>query len=154
MIIRPDGAIAAKKVLSTPADYAVAVIDGVTELIRELGLAQEGLTELLHGTTVATNAILERRGARTALITTKGMRDVLELRRIRTRRVCTIRCMSSPRRFVPRELRFEVDERVGSKGDTVRALNVDDVMGDQAYTQGWHRGRGGDIPALVPARQT
>jgi N-methylhydantoinase A/oxoprolinase/acetone carboxylase beta subunit len=66
----PDGEIAYRKVLSCPPDFDAAVVDGVAEL-----LGDGSLEELVHGTTVATNAVLKRRGARTALVTTKGFRD-------------------------------------------------------------------------------
>lgn len=70
-----DGRIRVEKILSTPPEYDRAVVGAV----RALG----GADEVVHGTTVATNAVLERRGARTALVTTSGFRDVLELRRMR-----------------------------------------------------------------------
>ena len=71
-------AVRAHKVLSTPPDYDRAVVDAVRELAR-----RRSVESVVHGTTVATNAVLERRGARTALVTTEGFRDVLELRRMR-----------------------------------------------------------------------
>ena len=77
-----DGQIRVEKVLSTPPLYDRAVVEAV--------LALGGADEVVHGTTVATNAVLEHRGARTALVTTAGFRDVLELRRMRMR--------TSPRR--------------------------------------------------------
>ena len=126
-IIGEGGVIATKKVLSTPTDYALAVVDGVAQLLGDVDLPMASLAEVLHGTTVATNAILERRGARTALITTKGMRDVLELRRIRMPHLYDP-LYEKPEPLVPRELRLEVEERIGGKGDIVTPLNVDDVM--------------------------
>ena len=80
LLVDAGGRVHATKVLSTPPDYDRAVVDAV----RELAGATEGEIEaIVHGTTVATNAVLERRGARTALVTTEGFRDVLELRRMR-----------------------------------------------------------------------
>jgi N-methylhydantoinase A/oxoprolinase/acetone carboxylase beta subunit len=73
-----DGRVRITKVLSTPPDYDRAVIDAVGEV------AGPDVEAIVHGTTVATNAVLERRGARTALVTTEGFRDVLELRRMRS----------------------------------------------------------------------
>src|ERR1700722_8963228 len=75
-----DGRVRFTKLLSTPPRYDRAVLAAVRELAGEL---DGELSELAHGTTVATNAVLERRGARTALVTTAGFRDVLELRRMR-----------------------------------------------------------------------
>ena len=126
-IIAEGGVIATRKVLSTPADYSLAVVDGIAQLLGDIGLPMGSLDEVLHGTTVATNAILERRGARTALITTRGMRDVLELRRIRMPNLYDP-LYERPEPLVPREHRLEVEERVGGNGEIVTPLNVDDVM--------------------------
>ena len=126
-IIDEGGIVATRKVLSTPDDYSRAVVDGVAALLDDIGLPMDALAEVLHGTTVATNAILERRGARTALITTRGMRDVLELRRIRMPSLYNP-LYERPAPLVPREHRLEVEERVGGNGEIVTPLNVDDVM--------------------------
>jgi len=82
-----DGRRLTKKVSSTVDNYATAIVDGLAELIRERGLDEAEIVELLHGTTVASNAILELKGARTGLITTKGFRDVLEIRTLRMPRL-------------------------------------------------------------------
>ena len=126
-VIGEGGVIATRKVLSTPADYSLAVVDGVAQLLDDIGLPMGSVAEVLHGTTVATNAVLERRGARTALITTRGMRDVLELRRIRMPHLYDP-LYERPQPLVPRERRFEVEERVGGNGEIVTPLDVDDVM--------------------------
>src|SRR6478609_7467270 len=78
LVLEADGKVRFTKVLSTPPDYDRAVVAAV----RELGV-EAPVEAVVHGTTVATNAVLERRGARTALVTTEGFRDVLELRRMR-----------------------------------------------------------------------
>src|SRR5690606_2760390 len=83
-------------------------------------------TRITHGTTVATNAILEGRGARTALITTKGFRDVLELARLRRPSLFDADYLK-PRPLVPRDLRFEVDERIDSSGQILRPLLSEDL---------------------------
>ena len=80
-VLTPDGRLATRKLPSTPDNYADAVITGVRDLLAELTSPLDALEELLHGCTVATNAILEGKGAPTALLTTQGFRDVLELRR-------------------------------------------------------------------------
>src|SRR6202022_4378549 len=72
------GTVAAMKLASTPDDYSKAVLDGIRRGIDELGISPAAISELSHGFTIATNAILEENGARTALITTEGFRDVLE----------------------------------------------------------------------------
>ncbi len=117
-----DGTIATRKVPSTPDDYGRGVTDGIAALARDLGLTHTALGDVLHGCTVATNAILEGRGARTALITTHGFRDVLEFRRIRTPRLYDPLYVKPPP-LVPRELRFEVKERVAADGTIITALD-------------------------------
>src|SRR5256712_6478134 len=82
VFLDPDGRIHTKKVSSSVDDYARAIVEGLSEVFRETGLGGGDVSEVLHGTTVASNAILELRGARTGLITTKGFRDGLESRRL------------------------------------------------------------------------
>ena len=119
----PSGEIAYRKVLSSPPAYDVAVVDGVAELLGEVRTALE---EVVHGTTVATNAVLERRGARTALVTTKGFRDVLELRRVRMPHLYDL-FWSKPPPLVERSLRLELDERMSAAGEVLRPLDDDEV---------------------------
>ena len=76
-----DGRVVVRKLLSTPPTYDRAVVEAVDALTAAEGAAS--VAEVVHGTTVATNAVLERRGHPTALVTTAGFRDVLELRRLR-----------------------------------------------------------------------
>ena len=122
-----DGVITTRKVLSTPDDYARAVIEGIGQILAGLRLSVRLVAEVLHGCTVATNAILERKGARTALITTKGFRDVLELRRIRVPTLYDPLYIK-PKPLVPRRLRLEVKERLDGRGRMVTPLDADDVM--------------------------
>ena len=77
------GRVWTRKVPSTPPNFEQAVLEAVADLLRAADRSGAAVAEVAHGTTVATNAVLEHRGARTALITTRGFRDVLELRRIR-----------------------------------------------------------------------
>ncbi|TIT96502.1 MAG: hydantoinase/oxoprolinase family protein, partial [Mesorhizobium sp.] len=81
--IAEDGLLSTIKVPSTPQNYASGVIEGAKALASARDLRIETMAEMAHGCTVATNAILEGKGARVALLTTAGFRDVLELRRIR-----------------------------------------------------------------------
>ena len=83
-------------------------------------------TEIIHGTTVATNAILERRGARTALLTTEGFRDVLELRRARAPELYDP-IYTPPPPLVERRWRLEVPERIGPAGEVLRPLDAEAV---------------------------
>jgi len=117
-----DGAIRTRKLLSTPGDYAEAVIDGIRAMQAENGLALDAYGDVLHACTVATNAILEHRGAATALVTTLGFRDVLEMRRVRVPRLYEP-LYEKPAPLVPRHLRFEVAERLGPRGEVVTPLD-------------------------------
>src|SRR5262245_10517277 len=79
VLAAPDGRARTRTVRSTSANYAEAIVEGTRALLGEAGLLPAAVAEIIHGTTVATNAILERRGARTGLITTAGFRDLLEI---------------------------------------------------------------------------
>ena len=121
-LLTPDGRLATRKLPSTPDNYADAVIAGVRDLLEALDSPLDALEELLHGCTVATNAILEGKGAPTALLTTRGFRDVLELRRVRVPNLYEP-LYERPPPLVPRHRRFEVDERTGPRGDVLRPLD-------------------------------
>src|SRR5919199_1372196 len=117
------------KVPSTPPDYEQAVLRAIAHLlgrddfsrhVGETGVATT-VVAIAHGTTVATNAILEKRGAKTALVTTRGFRDVLEFRRIRIPRLYDPLYVK-PEPLAPRELRFEVAERLAADGSIVTPL--------------------------------
>jgi N-methylhydantoinase A len=110
-----------KKVSSTVEDYAAAIIDGIAALVAEHGLGDAEIVEFLHGTTVASNAILELKGARTGLVTTSGFRDVLEIRTLRFPRLYDL-SWTKPPPLVERQLRVEVDERVDAAGRIERPL--------------------------------
>jgi N-methylhydantoinase A len=115
-----------KKVSSTVDNYATAIVDGLAELTGEHNLAPAQIVELLHGTTVASNAILELKGARTGFITTKGFRDVLEIRTLRMPRLYDL-AWTKPPPLVERHLRVEVDERINAKGNVERPLTEADA---------------------------
>jgi len=121
-LIFPDGRLATRKLPSTPDDYARGVVEGIMQLIESEALAPESIGEVLHACTVATNAILEGKGARTALLTTAGFRDVLEMRRIRVPRLYEPLYVKPPQ-LVPRRLRFEVVERLDARGAVVTPLD-------------------------------
>ena len=121
-----DGTVLAKKIASTPDDYSRAVLDGVRDGISELDIKAEVISEVSHGFTVATNAIIEQKGAKTALITTEGFRDVLELRRNRVPRLYDL-YYEKPPTLVSRQLRLEVRERLNYKGEVVKPLETSDV---------------------------
>src|SRR5437016_5519189 len=122
VLVGDDGSLATRKVSSTPPDYADGIVDGLRALLADAGVPPAAVVEVVHGTTVATNAILEGRGARTALITTEGFRDVLELRRIRVPTLYDL-FWDKPPPLVPRRRRFEVAERIGPRGELWRPLD-------------------------------
>jgi N-methylhydantoinase A len=122
--LSPAGKLLTRKVASTPDDYARAVLDGLLAVAAELKLAGPDLAEVLHASTVATNAILEGKGAVTALVTTAGFRDVLELRRIRVPRLYEP-LYAKPEPLVPRRRRYEVAERMGPRGEVVVPLDIE-----------------------------
>ncbi len=110
--------LAAFKLSSTPGDPAEAVI---AALERVRASQSDAIVEVGHGTTVGTNCLIERRGARTALVATRGFRDVIELRRQARPLLFELKQeISEP--LVPRELRFEVDERIAFDGTVVEPL--------------------------------
>jgi N-methylhydantoinase A len=115
-----------KKVSSSVDDYARAIVDGLREVFDEAGLTGGDVVEVLHGTTVASNALLELRGARTGLITTRGFRDVLEIRRLRMPRLYDL-TWEKPPALVERRLRMEVDERIDARGAVQRRLDEGEV---------------------------
>ena len=125
-LVDGDGRLRTYKLPSTPEDYAQAVLDGLARLAGSAGIVVAQLDKVLHTCTIATNAILENRGARTALVTTKGFRDVLELRRIRVPRLYEP-LYEKPRPLVPRRWRLEVNERIGSRGEVIAAIDSDSV---------------------------
>ena len=125
-IMDAQGGIITKKVSSTPDNYARAIGEGLAAAFGENALGGTDVAELLHGTTVASNAILELKGARTGLITTKGFRDVLELRLLRMPRLYDL-LWEKPPTLVERSLRLEVTERVDAKGKIVTPLDEAEV---------------------------
>jgi len=121
-----DGRLHIKKVSSSVEDYARAIVDGLREVFDETGLGGRDVVEVLHGTTVASNALLELRGARTGLITTRGFRDVLEIRRLRMPRLYDL-TWEKPPTLVERRLRMEVSERIDARGAIQQPLDEADV---------------------------
>jgi len=126
VLVAPDGRALTRKVLSTTANYAEAIITGTTALLADAGLSPSVVGDVIHGTTVATNAILERRGARTGLITTAGFRDLLEIGRLRLARLYDLD-FERPAPLVSRRLRLEVGERMSHVGEVVTALDRESV---------------------------
>src|ERR1044071_5673455 len=103
--------VAIGKVLTTPQNPAEAVVNGLRTLLAEQQMTPDTILHLVHGTTLITNAIIERKGAKTGLITTKGFRDALEIGRERRYDIYDI-SLENPEPLVPRFLRREVTERL------------------------------------------
>ena len=121
-----DGSVHTRKISSNVEDYARAIAVGLAELMEELAIEPGAVSEVRHGTTVASNAILEQKGARTGLITTKGFRDVLEIRNLRMPRLYDI-VWDKPPPLVERYLRVVVDERIAADGRVLRPLRHEDA---------------------------
>ena len=111
---------------STPDDPGRAILAGLEELAVHHGVSAGGLARLAHGTTVGTNALIERRGGKVVLLTTSGFRDLLEIGR-QTRPHMFDLFADFPPPLVPREHRFEVAERVTTGGEVVRALGAEAI---------------------------
>ncbi len=120
--ITSDGSVLTRKVSSTVDDYSRSISESLPGLLEEDGGPMSSVQEIVHGTTVATNAILERKGAKTGLITTKGFRDVLELRRIRMPELYNW-LWDKPPDLVERQHRKEVAERIDAKGNVLTPLD-------------------------------
>lgn len=122
VITAPDGDYWTKKLSSTPDDFSLGIIEGMERLLAERSVRTGCIDEIVHGTTVATNAVLQQQGARTALITTRGFRDVIELRRMRVPSLYSL-LYAPPKPLVERRLRLEVTERVGANGEVLIPLD-------------------------------
>ena len=119
IILLGDGVRRSRKISSTPPHFEQAIMKGMADLLKESEIDHGDIGRIAHGTTVASNAVLEQRGARTALITTTGFRDVLEIARLRRPSLFDIG-FEKPKPLAPRELRFEIDERINSDGEVLR----------------------------------
>ncbi|HLX28346.1 MAG TPA: hydantoinase/oxoprolinase family protein [Casimicrobiaceae bacterium] len=122
VVLDESGNVSRAKVLSTPRDYSEGIAQGLEAALAQARVDASRIAQLMHGTTIATNALLEGTGAKVALITTEGFRDVLEIRRLRMPVLYDIRFRKPPA-LVPRHLRFEVPERIDSHGRIERPLD-------------------------------
>lgn len=116
------------KVLTTPRAPEEGVMSGVAEALRQAGLSPEDIDLVVHGTTLATNALIERKGANTAFITTEGFRDVLETGYEKRFEHYDVN-IDKPTPLVGRTQRFTVPERMSARGEVLRALDEDAVRG-------------------------
>ncbi len=114
------------KVLTTPESPADAVIEGLKKILSEHGVSPSAIDSPIHGTTLVTNAIIERKGAKTALITTKGFRDSVEIGTERRYDLFDI-FMEKPAPLAPRALRLEVAERLDPEGNVLTPLDENEA---------------------------
>jgi N-methylhydantoinase A/oxoprolinase/acetone carboxylase beta subunit len=121
------GRIAYAKVSSTPGDQAAGVMDALARLLRQLRARPEDVETFVHGTTVATNTLLERRGARVGLLVTEGFRDVLHIGRQSRPQLYDL-WVRRPAPLVPRRFRREVRERTLFTGEVEVALDAAEVQ--------------------------
>jgi N-methylhydantoinase A len=127
VLVTDTGQVKIAKGLSTPGAFDRGIADILDDLLRHETLDAGVCNAFVHGTTVATNAIIERTGARTGLITTRGFRDVLELRRIRIPKLYDL-TWQKPQPLVERYLRLEVVERMNFRGEVHTPLDKDTVV--------------------------
>jgi N-methylhydantoinase A len=137
--VADDGTLLVEKVLTTPDDQSRGFLQGV----RAAAGTVAGLQEVVHGTTVGTNAVLERKGARTAFVTTRGFGDVLELQDQERTNIWDL-AYEKAAPLVPRNLCFEVDERLDADGNVLRTLTSESLEELQAAV----RSAGADSVAI------
>ena len=126
VLVGPSGQIMTRKVSSTEDDYARGIVTGIRDILTSVDCESVTVSEIMHGTTVASNTILQMSGARTGLITTSGFRDVLELRTLRMPRLYDLK-WEKPPPLVERYLRVEVDERIDRDGEIQKPLDRTDA---------------------------
>lgn len=127
VLSRGDRTLYVNKTSSTPTDPGDAVITGLGEILSRLGIDPSEVMEIVHGTTVGSNTILQRTGAKTALLTTRGFRDVLEIGRIRTPDMFNL-AWEKPEPLAARRYRREITERIAADGSIVTELSNDEVL--------------------------
>ena len=126
LVEESSGRIGIAKVPTTPQDFGQAVIRGISLGLRQHGIDPSDVSLLAHATTVVTNALLEKKGARAGFVSTRGFRDLLELRRSSRRDLYDL-FQDAPAVLVPRRWRFEISERIDAQGDVVTKLDEQEV---------------------------
>ncbi len=127
VLVRADGRSFSRKVSSTPAAPEDAVMTGLALILADARLPASALLEVRHGTTVGSNTLLQKVGARTGLITTRGFRDVLEIGRLRTPGMFDL-TWDKPEPLIARRHRLEANERIAASGEVLRPLDVSDIL--------------------------
>ncbi len=127
VLVRGEDEVRTAKVSSTGAAPENAVLEGMRAIMAEAGVAGGEVVEVLHGTTIGSNTLLERTGAPTGLITTKGFRDILEIGRVRTPAMFDL-AWTKPEPLVARRARLEVSERIAADGTVLTPLAEAEVL--------------------------
>lgn len=127
VVLESAGTSHSTKVLTTYAAPEDAIIDGMHQVCAKAGIAPAQIGQIIHGTTLATNALIERRGARTALITTQGFRDVIEMRTESRFEQYDLN-LQLPEPLLPRQHRFTLAERVDAQGNVLISLDRAEVV--------------------------
>ncbi|MFS2049145.1 hydantoinase/oxoprolinase family protein [Variovorax sp. Varisp41] len=127
VLAMPDGRLFVNKTSTTPEDLGKAIVNGLRALIDQAGIAPGDIAEIVHGTTTASNTILQKVGANTGVLTTEGFRDVLEIGRIRTPTMFDLG-WQKPQPLATRRWRRGVRERMGSRGEVVVPLDVEHLL--------------------------
>jgi N-methylhydantoinase A len=125
-VFEADDGLRLFKIASTPADPSLAITAGLKRIAQETGARLREI-EVIHGTTVGTNALLERRGAKTALVTTRGFEDVLAIGRQARPALYDLNA-TRPAPIVPDQLRFGVRERITASGEVLESLNEEELV--------------------------
>ena len=126
VVLENDDGLYSTKVLTTYSAPEDAIVQGLHEVCEKAGVATADIAQIIHGTTLATNALIERRGAKTALITTKGFRDVIEMRTESRFEQYDLN-LKLPDPLLPRNRRYVVEERLDARGDVLVPLNRSQV---------------------------
>lgn len=126
VVLDVDGTLTSVKVLTTYSAPEDAILDGMRQVCARAGVSPGDISQVIHGTTLATNALIERRGAKTALITTKGFRDVIEMRTESRFEQYDLNLVL-PEPLLPRQRRYVVDERIAADGTVLRPLDTQAV---------------------------
>ena len=125
----PDGRLFVNKTSTTPRNLGEAIVSGIAALIAQSGVSPGDITEIVHGTTTASNTILQKVGARTGVLTTEGFRDVLEIGRIRTPTMFDL-AWKKPEPLAPRRWRRGIRERMGAQGQVITPLDTAHLLGE------------------------
>src|SRR5207237_3274039 len=125
-VFEAEGELPIFKLASTPDDPSRAIIEGLRRIAAETGSRLNEI-EVVHGTTVGTNALLQRRGARTALVTTSGFEDVIEIGRQARPELYNLNAVK-PAPLVTSDLRFGVKERVAASGEVLEPLSDEEIQ--------------------------